>query len=60
MIDRNNISVFYSTPTAIKSLMSLGDEIPADYDLSSLPALVSLRLIRMFGHGTCSSLVRTI
>ena len=39
MIDRHKINVFYTAPTAIRSLMRFGDEIPSKYDLSSLKIL---------------------
>lgn len=39
MIDRHKITVFYTAPTAIRSLMRLGTKIPARYDLSSLRIL---------------------
>jgi acetyl-CoA synthetase len=42
MIDRHKISIFYTAPTAIRSLMRYGDEIPAKYDLSSLRILGSV------------------
>jgi len=39
MIDRHKITVFYTAPTAIRSLMRLGTKIPARYDLSTLRIL---------------------
>jgi len=42
MIDRHKISIFYTAPTAIRSLMRFGDQIPAKYDLSSLKVLGSV------------------
>lgn len=39
MVDRHKINVFYTAPTAIRSLMRYGDEIPKKYDLSSLKVL---------------------
>lgn len=42
MIDRHKINVFYTAPTAIRSLMRFGDEIPKKYDLSSLKVLGSV------------------
>lgn len=39
MIDRHKINVFYTAPTAIRSLMRFGDKIPQKYDLSSLKVL---------------------
>jgi len=42
MIERHNINIFYTAPTAIRSLMRHGDEIPSKYDLSSLRVLGSV------------------
>jgi len=42
MIQRHKINVFYTAPTAIRSLMRYGDAIPAKYDLSSLKVLGSV------------------
>lgn len=42
MIDRHQISIFYTAPTAIRSLMRFGDAIPSRYDLSSLKVLGSV------------------
>lgn len=39
MVQRHKISIFYTAPTAIRSLMRFGDEIPNKYDLSSLRIL---------------------
>lgn len=39
MIERHGITQFYTAPTAIRSLMRYGDEIPKKYDLSSLKIL---------------------
>ncbi|OFY67144.1 MAG: hypothetical protein A2V64_05110 [Bacteroidetes bacterium RBG_13_43_22] len=41
-IDDNKITVWYSAPTAIRSLMRAGDEIVRQYDLSSLRHLASV------------------
>jgi acyl-coenzyme A synthetase/AMP-(fatty) acid ligase len=35
----SKITVFYTAPTAIRSLMRFGDEAPNKYDLSSLKVL---------------------
>ena len=37
--ERYGVTVFYTAPTAIRALMKLGDELPAQYDLSSLRLL---------------------
>ena len=42
MVQRHKINVFYTAPTAIRSLMRYGDEVPAKYDLSSLKVLGSV------------------
>ena len=39
MIERHKVSVFYTAPTAIRSLIKLGGDIPHQYDLSSLRLL---------------------
>jgi acetyl-CoA synthetase len=36
------VTIFYTAPTAIRALMKLGDEIPAQYDLSKLRLLGSV------------------
>ena len=40
--ETHGVSVFYTAPTAIRALMKLGDEIPAQYDLSKLRLLGSV------------------
>lgn len=39
MVQRHKISIFYTAPTAIRSLMRFGDDIVKQYDLSSLRIL---------------------
>lgn len=39
MVDRHKINIFYTAPTAIRSLMRFGTKFPAKYDLSSLKVL---------------------
>ena len=39
MVERHQITHFYTAPTAIRSLMRYGDDIPERYDLSSLRVL---------------------
>jgi acetyl-CoA synthetase len=41
-IEKNKITVWYSAPTAIRSLMKAGDEIVREFDLSSLRHLASV------------------
>ncbi|WP_018921743.1 acetate--CoA ligase [Salsuginibacillus kocurii] len=41
-LDRYNVSVWYSAPTAFRMLMSAGDEIIKEYDLSSLRHILSV------------------
>ena len=38
-VERHKINVFYTAPTAIRSLMRFGDKAPNRYDLSSLRVL---------------------
>ena len=42
MIDRHKATILYTAPTAIRSFMRLGDELPAKHDLSSLRLLGSV------------------
>lgn len=42
MIDRHQITQFYTAPTAIRSLMRFGDSFPAKYKLDSLKILGSV------------------
>ncbi|OOH89078.1 acetate--CoA ligase [Pasteurellaceae bacterium 15-036681] len=42
MIQRHNITVFYTSPTLIRSLTRVGEQIPNKYDLSSLRLLGSV------------------
>ncbi|MGH7255449.1 MAG: acetate--CoA ligase [Nitrospirales bacterium] len=42
LIERYGVSIFYSTPTAIRLLMKYGEEWPKKYDLSSLRVLGSV------------------
>jgi len=39
MIERHRVTTFYTAPTAIRSLIKLGGELPGQYDLSSLRLL---------------------
>jgi acetyl-CoA synthetase len=41
-IEKHRITMWYSAPTAIRSLMKAGDELPEKYDLSSLRHLASV------------------
>ena len=41
-IEKNKVTVWYSAPTAIRSLMKAGDEVVKKYDLSSLRHLASV------------------
>jgi acetyl-CoA synthetase len=41
-IERHRVSMWYSAPTAIRSLMKAGDEVIRKYDLSSLRHLASV------------------
>ncbi len=42
LIERYGVSIFYTTPTAIRLLMKYGEEWPGKYDLSSLRILGSV------------------
>ena len=42
MVQRHQITQFYTAPTAIRSLMRFGDDAPKKYDLSSLKVLGSV------------------
>ncbi len=37
--ERHKVTIFYTAPTAIRALMKFGDELPGQYDLSSLRLL---------------------
>jgi acetyl-CoA synthetase len=39
MIEKHKVSIFYTAPTAIRSLIKLGGDLPDQYDLSSLRLL---------------------
>lgn len=39
MIEQHKVSIFYTAPTAIRSLIKLGSDLPKQYDLSSLRVL---------------------
>ncbi|MFA1546517.1 acetate--CoA ligase [Actinomadura chokoriensis] len=42
VIQKYGVSIFYTAPTAIRTFMKWGDDIPAQYDLSSLRVLGSV------------------
>lgn len=42
MIQEHRVTIFYTAPTAIRSLIKLGGELPNQYDLSSLRLLGSV------------------
>ncbi|SFQ03710.1 acetyl-CoA synthetase [Actinomadura madurae] len=42
VIQKYKVSIFYTAPTAIRTFMKWGDDIPAQYDLSSLRVLGSV------------------
>lgn len=64
MVQRHKISLFYTAPTAIRSLVRFGDEVPKNYDLSSLRVLGSVGepinpaawdwYYEQIGHGKCT------
>ncbi|MBT3549145.1 MAG: acetate--CoA ligase [Gammaproteobacteria bacterium] len=39
IIEKNNVSIFYTAPTAIRTLMKLGENLPDNYNLRSLRLL---------------------
>ncbi|MFC1856887.1 acetate--CoA ligase [Thermodesulfobacteriota bacterium] len=41
-IEKHNVTVWYTAPTAIRMLMKAGDELPSQYNLSSLRYLCSV------------------
>ena len=63
IVEKFKVTVFYTAPTAIRSLIRLGDEWPAKYDLSSLRVLGSVGepinpeawiwYYEMIGHKNC-------
>jgi acetyl-CoA synthetase len=42
VIEKYKVSIFYTAPTAIRTFMKLGEEIPNKYDLSSIRVLGSV------------------
>ncbi|HEV8023303.1 MAG TPA: acetate--CoA ligase [Candidatus Nanopelagicales bacterium] len=42
IVERHQVSLFYTAPTAIRTFMKWGDELPASHDLSSLRLLGSV------------------
>jgi acetyl-CoA synthetase len=42
MIEKHKVTIFYTAPTAIRSLIKLGGDLPKQYDLSSLRLLGSV------------------
>ncbi|MBL8862394.1 MAG: acetate--CoA ligase [Planctomycetes bacterium] len=42
IVERHRVTIFYTAPTAIRTFMRLGDEVPAKSDLSSLRLLGSV------------------
>ncbi|MEV6348004.1 acetate--CoA ligase [Actinoplanes sp. NPDC051851] len=42
IVDRYKVSILYTAPTLIRTMMKWGDDIPAGYDLSSLRVLGSV------------------
>lgn len=42
IVQKHGVTILYTAPTAIRALMRQGDEIPAQYDLSSLRLLGSV------------------
>jgi len=42
LIDKHNVTIWYTAPTAIRMLMKAGQELPKKYDLSSLRHICSV------------------
>ncbi|MDX2188822.1 MAG: acetate--CoA ligase [Bacteroidota bacterium] len=42
VIEKHKVNIFYTAPTAIRSLMAMGDEIPEKYPMNSLRVLGSV------------------
>ncbi|GAB4188437.1 MAG: acetate--CoA ligase [Roseiflexaceae bacterium] len=42
IVQRYGVTIFYTAPTAVRSLMRFGDQVPAGFDLSSLRLLGSV------------------
>ncbi len=42
IVQRYGVTIFYTAPTAVRSLMRFGDEVPGGFDLSSLRLLGSV------------------
>ena len=42
VVDRHKVTQFYTAPTAIRALMSHGEEIPSKYNLTTLKVLGSV------------------
>lgn len=63
IIQKHKVTIFYSTPTALRAIMRFGNEIPRKYDLSSLRILGSVGepinpevwvwFHKEIGHGKC-------
>ncbi len=51
IIDKYKVTVFYTAPTAIRSLIRLGNEFPAKYRLNSLRVLGLLENRSIPKHG---------
>jgi acetyl-CoA synthetase len=63
VVDRHKVTQFYTAPTAIRALMSHGDEFPSKYNLTTLKVLGSVGepinpeawrwYYKHIGHGRC-------
>ncbi|WP_432558733.1 acetate--CoA ligase [Granulicoccus sp. GXG6511] len=42
IVDKYKVTIFYTAPTAIRTFMKWGEQVPADYDLSSLRVMGSV------------------
>ena len=59
ILQKHKVTIFYTTPTALRMFMKFGDDIPNSFDLSSLRLLGSVgrnRLILKSGNGILEQL----
>ncbi len=61
IVQKYGVTILYTAPTAIRTFMKWGDEIPAKFDLSSLRVLGSVGepINRRRGSGTARTSART-
>jgi acetyl-CoA synthetase len=68
ILQKYKVTIFYTTPTALRMFMKFGDDIPNSFDLSSLRLLGTVgepinpevwKLIRKSGNGISRQLEKT-